>query len=357
MTQGVHQAVLDWSTGVIVKLAAALPKLATPVAATSPAVAASPNSASGGDSTGERHARNARRWLSDPRIWRAFVRSLRGGATAAAEPSTHLPQSASLGVLRAAIFAVRAGTGEATQGLEAVAGAGAESPISRGEHVTNGNGRGSSSRNARASGGDDGSAAGTETAAATAGDWAFVAILTLCGGGIVTAGDAGGGRGRRGGHSNGSMTKINSDVLSEIVPSLQTAGETEMAAGPRRRGGRGAVMRMSLDVYVTFLDEVIRGHVAAHQAPPPQVEPVGREVGGRGNGSGVTATAAVGVGVTAAGSGALPSPLAEGVMTELLRFLVVLQGQQTSRRKVNILFARKILVHVFCFGSVTLCVH
>ncbi|CAM9653831.1 unnamed protein product, partial [Ectocarpus sp. 13 AM-2016] len=99
VTQGVHRTVLDWSTGVIVKLAAALPKHAT--------IAASPNVST--TTTSERHARNARRWLSDPRIWRCFVRSLRGGATQAAEPSTHLPQAASLGVLRAAIFAVRAG--------------------------------------------------------------------------------------------------------------------------------------------------------------------------------------------------------------------------------------------------------
>lgn len=342
MTQGIHQAVLDWSTGVIVKLAAALPKLSTTATAATgtaskglatsilaPAAApASPNGDRGGDSTGERHARNARRWLSDPRIWRAFVRSLRGGATSATEPSTHLPQSASLGILRAAVFAVRAEAGEANGEADAVAGA--ECSISRGEHMNSVSSRNNRSKNVSAGGGDESGTTGSG-ADTTAGDWAFVAILTLCGGGIVAAGDVRGEGTRTRSHSSGSMTKINGDVLRELLPPRQIGAEkTGKAAGPGKWGRGGGVMRMSLDVYVTFLVEVIRGHVAVYQAPPPHMKLLlERGVGGRQNESMAAAIAAAGVEVT------VPSPLAEGVLTELLRFLVVLQAQQPSRRKVR----------------------
>lgn len=283
MTQGAHRAVLDWSTGVIAKLAAALPKPSTPAVA--PAAAAAAVSPSGDDSVAERHARNARRWLSDPRIWRAFVRSLRGGAAAAAEPSTHLPQAASLGVLRAAVFAVRA---EAGGGI-GVPEVGRSIPESA----------------------DEG---------ATARDWAFVAILTLCGGVIVTAaaggaGGAGGGARHTGGYSSGSLTSINSDVLDELLPQRAEAGTV---APPSKWGMGGALMRTSLDTYVTFLEEVIRGHVVASNV-------VGS--GSRGGGPMVPAVVAA-VGCRA------PASMGEGALTELLRFQVVLQAQQTSRRKV-----------------------
>ncbi|CAM9855257.1 unnamed protein product, partial [Ectocarpus sp. 6 AP-2014] len=301
VTQGVHRAVLDWSTGVIVKLAAALPKHAT--------IAASPNVST--TTTSERHARNARGWLSDPRIWRCFVRSLRGGATQAAEPSTHLPQAASLGVLRAAIFAVRAGA----PGAAAAAGAAARAWES----------------------------CSAPPQAAGAGDWAFVAVLTLCGGVIVTAG--GGGGGRAGGHSSGSMTSIDAAVLDELRPRradgrlLAVAGPAPATVASKRWGGGGAVMKMSLDAFVTFLDEVLRGHEAVCQALPLAGDGAGS--GGRSSVGGKEAAA-----VATAGGGALPS-LTEGSLTELLRFQVVLQAQQTSPRKVFTTFCSKLMGSLF----------
>ncbi|CAB1100685.1 unnamed protein product [Ectocarpus sp. CCAP 1310/34] len=319
VTQGVHRAVLDWSTGVIVKLAAALPKHAT--------IAASTNVST--TTTSERHARNARRWLSDPRIWRCFVRSLRGGATQAAEPSTHLPQAASLGVLRAAIFAVRAGA----PGSLAAAGAAARA------------GDSCSASPQAAEPNNDGVAAAA--AAAGAGDWAFVAVLTLCGGVIVTAG---GGGGRGGGQSSGSMTSIDAAVLDELRPRradgmvLATAGPAAPApalatVASKRWGGGGAVMKMSLDAYATFLDEVLRGHEAVCLALPLAGDGAGS--GGRSSVGGKEAAA-----VATAGGGALPS-LAEGALTELLRFQVVLQAQQTSPRKVFTTFCSKLMGSLF----------
>lgn len=296
MTQGAHRAVLDWSTGVIVKLAAALPKPTSPAAAAATAAAAAASPGGGGDSISERHARNARRWLSDPRIWRAFVRSLRGGATAAAEPSTHLPQAASLGVLRAAVFAVRAEAGGERAGGAVV-----------GHSITESTGDGSS-RSLVGGGGEE----------AAARDWAFVAILTLCGGVIVTAG-GGVGEGARqtGGYSSGSLTSINSGVLDELLPKWAEAGTD--ASATSKWGMGGALIRMSLDTYVTFLEEVIRGHVTSSK------------VAGMGNrGAAVVPAAPV-----AAWAGTTPASLREGALTELLRFQVVLQAQQTSRRKVR----------------------
>lgn len=292
VTQGAHRAVLDWSTGVIAKLAAALPKSTAP--AVSPATGAAAAASPGGDSVGERHARNARRWLSDPRIWRAFVRSLRGGAAAAAaDPSTHLPQAAGLGVLRAAVFAVRGRAARA--GLEGVRAAEVEGSI--GESTVE---------------------------EATARDWAFVAILTLCGGAIVTtaggeggqAGGAGDGARHTGGYSSGSLANINGGVLDELLP---RRAEARTGASPSKWGMGGALMRTSLDTYVTFLEEVIRGHAVTSKAA------------GREDWSGAMAPAAVAV----AGGGA-PASLEEGTLTELLRFQVVLQAQQTSRRKVRL---------------------
>ncbi|CAM9790800.1 unnamed protein product, partial [Ectocarpus sp. 4 AP-2014] len=319
VTQGVHRAVLDWSTGVIVKLAAALPKHAT--------MAASPNVST--TTTTERHARNARRWLSDPRIWRCFVRSLRGGATQAAEPSTHLPQAASLGVLRAAIFAVRAGAPGSLAAARAAARAGESCSASP---------QAAEPKN-------DGMAAAAAAAAAGAGGWAFVAVLTLCGGVIVTAG---GGGGRAGGHSSGSMTSIDAAVLDELQP-RRADGRLLAAAGPavpalatvasKRWAGGGAVMKVSLDAYVTFLDEVLRGHEAFCQALPLAGDGAGS--GGRSSVGGKEAAA-----VATAGGGALPS-LAEGALTELLRFQVVLQAQQTSPRKVFTTFCSKLMGSLF----------
>lgn len=90
-------------------------------------------------------------------------------------------------------------------------------------------------------------------------------------------------------------------------------------------------MKMSLDAYVTFLDEVLRGHEAVCQALPPAGDGAG--LGGQSSAGGKEAAA-----VAPAGGGALPS-LAEGALTELLRFQVVLQAQHTSPRKVYICIA------------------
>lgn len=85
-------------------------------------------------------------------------------------------------------------------------------------------------------------------------------------------------------------------------------------------------MKVSLDAYVTFLDEVLRGHEAVCQALPLAGDGAGS--GGRSSVGGKEAAT-----VATAGGRALPS-LAEGALTELLRFQVVLQAQQTSPRKV-----------------------
>lgn len=289
VTQGVHRAVLDWSTGVITKLAAGLLR---PAAAA--ANAASPASSGGGGgsaSVGERHARNARRWLSDERVWKAFVRSLEG-ATAAAEPNTHLPQAASLGVLRAAVFAVRA------------------------------------------------AAAADAAPVAASGEWALVAIRLLCGvgggGGTVKTGEvhasvAIDGRGKAppmaGVASGLELGSMGVGVGVEVEVGQQKDGGVDRAVeryGKRGRGrggggGGGARMRMSLDAFMTFLEEAVRGHVS------PSVSQ--RRVGvwdGNGNGDGD-------------GDGNWNGPLAlpEKALTELLRFQVVLQGQQ-NRRKVTL---------------------
>ncbi|CAM9386727.1 unnamed protein product, partial [Scytosiphon promiscuus] len=310
-TQGANRVVLDWSTGVIAKLASALPK---PGTASAPFRAGSEGIRGTADGSSERHARNAERWLADPRIWRAFARSLRGGTTRASEPSTHLPQSASLGVLRAAIFAVRAGA------------AGAEGSWRKGK---NGGGGGAA---------EDVAA----DAVLTAGQWAFLAIVSLCGGVIVTApspegrGDAiveeGGGGRAGGGYSSGSMTKIDEGVLDELLPPQRAGVTTGTGGAPKRLGGGGALMKMSLDAYVTFLEEAIRGHVIASHALA--IGPaLGHRLGGLADG--------------AAAGGCAPSSLAEGALTELLRFQMALQAQQTSPRKVFSTFCSKLMGPLF----------
>lgn len=126
-----------------------------------------------------------------------------------------------------------------------------------------------------------------------------------------------------GGYSSGSLTSINTGVLDELLPRW-TEGRTGTLSSPTSRWGMGgALMRVSLDTYVTFLEEVISGHIGG--AP---------EAAGRGSRGRSTAVPAA---VAAAGSGA-PVSLEEGALTELLRFQVVLQAQQTSRRKVRFIF-------------------
>lgn len=306
VTQGVHRAVLDWSTGVIAKLASGLHR---PTATTtSPAgsggkksrndqqpdqqqdATAPARAAAGVSSEGERHARNARRWLSDPRIWQAFVRSLEGAAAAAAadaagaagsrasEPNIHLPQSAGLGVLRAAVFAVRD----------------AAAPVSSQDNAT------------AAVAAADGN---TTAAVASAADWAALAIRVLCGGGIAgrTALDGGDDNGGGGGgaimHSGGydQKTSMRADENGMVV--VEEAGG---GTGGRRERRREPLVRASLDAYVAFLEEVVREHG----------EVVRRQRMHRG-----TLT--------------LSASRAEDALTELLRFQVALQGQQTNRRKVH----------------------
>lgn len=132
------------------------------------------------------------------------------------------------------------------------------------------------------------------------------------------------------------MTSIDAAVLDELRPQ-HADGRLLAPAGPapaqasKRWGGGGAVMKMSLDAYVTFLDEALRGHEAVRQALPLAGDGAG--LGGQSSVGGKAAPAPAPV--ATAGGGALPS-LAEGALTELLRFQVVLQAQQTSPRKVNI---------------------
>ena len=318
VTQGVHRAVLDWSTGIITKLAAGLLR---------PAAAASGGAASGGDASGdsgERHARNARRWLSDERVWKAFVRSLEG-ATAAAEPSTHLPQATSLGVLRAAIFAVRA------------AAAAAAVLASRTQ---------ASSRGGLTGGGLTG---GDLAGGSSAGEWALAAIYALCGVGggdstntlaryALVDGDGCGKTSQTVEVGSGLGLGLGSGV--EVRVGQKGGGFDGAVEGHRRRGrerggGGGARMRMSLDAFMAFLEECVRGHML----PSGPERSVGAGGGGDnsngnnnryGNGNVNGNECRNGNGN---GSGALALP--EKALTELLRFQVVLQGQQ-NRRKVTL---------------------
>ncbi|CAN0074331.1 unnamed protein product, partial [Ascophyllum nodosum] len=146
VTQGIHRAVLDWSTGIIAKLAGAIPPRSETKTRSLAAVAPG---GTGKSNINDRHARNSRRWLLDPRIWEAFVRSLEGAAVAT-EPTTHVPLAAGVPVLRAAVLAVR----------EAESGGRVDQGKAENED-------------------DDGSAM---EAVASAGDWAFIAIRKLCGG-------------------------------------------------------------------------------------------------------------------------------------------------------------------------------
>lgn len=301
MTQGVHRAVLDWSTGVIAKLASGLRRPATTA---SPAGCGEKSSLKGrldqqdatasatgdsGEGEGERHARNARRWLSDPRIWQAFVRSLEGAAATAAtaagaagsrasEPNTHLPQSAGLGVLRAAVFAVR------DAAAPAVAPPGA------------------SQENGATADGD------ATVAVASAADWAAVAIRVLCGGitGRMALDDDYDDAIMRSVCDNKVLTTAATGAGGEqtIITGVDGNGvvETGGGIGGRRERRREPLVRVSLDAYVAFLEEVVREH--------------GEVVRRRTR------------------RGAISASQAEEALTELLRFQVALQGQQTNRRKV-----------------------
>lgn len=294
VTQGVHRAVLDWSTGVIAKLASGLRRPATTA---SPAGCGGKSSQKGqldqqdatasaagdiGEGEGERHARNARRWLSDPRIWQAFVRSLEGAAATAttaagaagsraSEPNTHLPQSAGLGVLRAAVFAVR------------------DAP-------------GASQENGATADGD------ATVAVASAADWAAVAIRVLCGGitGRMTFDADDDDAIMRSGCDSKVLTSVATGEGGEqtIITSVDGNGVVEAGGGigGRKERRREPLVRVSLDAYVAFLEEVVREH--------------GEVVCRRTR------------------RGALPASQAEEALTELLRFQVALQGQQTNRRKV-----------------------
>lgn len=312
VTQGVHRAVLDWSTGVIAKLAGALPRHTTLAAVGS--VAADGH----GGTSSERHARNAKRWLSDSRIWMAFVRSL--GGVAATEPDTQLPQAASLGVLRAAIFAVRVAR---------------SSSRSRNDRDTNGKGDG---------GGGNAASAAVSSAAA---DWANTAIHALCGGGaigtaarsdvirmegrddgsrVATLASAASGR-----SNEDDIGTVPSQRLIEVGAILSAMEEDRggiVSEGPEEWGGalqggrrrrQGPLMRVSLDAYVNFLEEVMRGHVAlTHETRDKHAS-----------------TEAVGERKSAEGDAASPNALAVAALTELLRFQLILQDQQTNRRKVS----------------------
>lgn len=311
MTQGVYRAVLDWSTGVIVKLAAGLLRPTSANTNTNIKVTGSEKTqaqqrqqqhaaagTTGGDSA-ERHDRNARRWLSDPRIWQAFVRSLEGATTASIEPSTHhFPQAASLGVLRAAIFAVSTATV-----------AMATPPPQRNHGVDDhcafgGSSDGQDNRRVAI----DKSAGIVVTAAS---EWALAAIRTLCG--CITGGSTGQEGdlprllgSRAGGKPAGQQGEAT--VANRII---EEGGERQA-----RQGGKGALMRVSLDAYVIFLEEVVRGH--RHIIAPV------KDVGGDGGEREGRARAVD-----------RPWPLAEEALIELLRFQVVLQEQQTNRRKVR----------------------
>lgn len=285
VTQGIHRAVLDWSTGIIAKLAGGLPPPSN-TKTHSPAAAAT----AVGDNINERHARNSRRWLLDLRTWKAFVLSLEG-AVERAEPSTHVPQSAGLSVFRAAVYTI--------------------CEVEMGER----------------NGGDAGSKGNAELAVAAVGDWAFAAIRALCSGDFTD----------KPAYSE-NISAFGSDIASDRAH-LHLVGvydsEWSGVAAPegtvdngwncdekkegwkRGRGRRpGPLVRMTLDACMTLVvEEVIRGRIweAAYR-------------GGGGDGSdGASRTATKSRGTTRL----------ERVLTELLHFQRVLQEQQTNRRKVR----------------------
>lgn len=239
VTQGADRAVLEWSQGVIVKLSGGL------------SARPSSSGASGGDQrdiqeTSERHARNARRWLSDPRTWQAFVRSIEGSAVA--DPNVSLSLSASLAVLRAAIFTVRSRSDYAAEGRER---------------------RGTAEQ---------------KTDGVPAQEWAAMSIHVLCNGvgidgerRVIWASPQGIGE---------HMRKMELPNDSETLDRVGLNGE--------KLHESRALMRVTLDAFVTLMEEVLQGHVAN------------------------TSTCY----------------LPEEALTDLLRFQLVLQGNQPNRRKV-----------------------
>lgn len=323
--------ILDWSTGVIVKLSGGLLRPSStlmsgtpdePVASSAKgSEKCSPQADSGNDgeldhkSSGdggasgggdghrqidqrEVHDRNARRWLSDARTWQAFVRSLTG--CAAADPSTQLPQSAGVAVLRAAVFTVRHGHERGT-----------------GDIINDGEGGGSEDQRGQ----EDLQEATTNRELAAnmlARKWAFMAICTLCGG-VTAAARAPQAHLKR---DRSIQQKIHHSVaskqpqmlpLTEASPAgscAKTTGQDVVtrvdrpsAGGEEQRDEERALLRMSLDAFVTFLEEVIREGGAA---------------GGDEN----------------LGKGTSQS-LVDCALTQLLRFQVRLQGHQSNRRKVR----------------------
>lgn len=284
VTQGIHRAVLDWSTGIIAKLAGGLPPPSKPKT-DSPSAAAT----AGGGNINERHARNSRRWLLDLRTWKAFVMSLEG-AVERTEPSTHVPQSAGLAVFRAAVYTIY--------------------EVESGER----------------NGGDVGSNGNVELAVAAVGDWAFAAIRALCSGDFT---------GKPAYSEN--ISAFGSDFASDQAQLHQVGAygsEWGGVAAPddtvenggnggeeeswKLGGGRrpGPLVRMTLDACMTLVvEEVIHGR---------NWEAV--ELGRCGDGSDGASRAAT------KSSGTMRS---ERVLTELLHFQKVLQEQQTNRRKVR----------------------
>lgn len=252
--------------------------------------------------------RNARRWLSDARTWQAFVRSLT--RCAAADPSTQLPQSAGVAVLRAAVFTVRHGYRRTT-----------------GDVIS---GDGGGDRRGKEEGVRDREATIIRELAANivASKWAFTAICMLCGGGGTAAAAA-----RQAHLERNWMPKKVHDSVREGAPSKEqrtlpwtdacapgsgagTAGrdvvtrvDGRSGVGEEQRGEGRALLRMSLDAFVTFLEEVIREH--------------GHRGGGGGSGGGEN----LGEDISRS--------LVDGALTQLLRFQVRLQEHQSNRRKVR----------------------
>lgn len=283
VTQGIHRAVLDWSTGIIAKLAGGLPPPSN-TKTDSPAA----DAIAVGDNINERHARNSRRWILDPRTWKAFVLSLEG-AVERTEPSTHVPQSAGLAVFRAAVYAV--------------------CEVESGER----------------NGGD--SNGNAELAEAAAGDWAFAAIRALCSGDFVD---------KPGDGEN--ISAVGNDIASDralLHPVGEYGSERGGVAAPdgtsdnggscgekkgdwkRGRGRRrGPLVRMTLDACMALVvEDVIRGRIWK-----------AFDLGGCGDGSdGASTTATKSRGSTRS----------ERVLIELLHFQRTLQEQQTNRRKVR----------------------
>lgn len=242
VAQSADRAVSEWSAGVVAKLSAGL-------------LAGSRGGQQDKTVTNERHARNARRWLLDPRIWEAFLRSLEGSF--AVDPNFHLPQGVALPVLRAAIFTVRT--------CNAV-----------------GDADGINQKRARDEGGE------------CAGEWAAAAIRTMCG-----------------------VAKV--ELVGDLNPTRQVpdhvkAGLFEKETGPNSRtlvvdAGEPeeqqearVLMRITLDAYVSFLEEAVRGHGAF---------------------------------IHGHGTRDVVNRRAEAALTDLLRFQLVLQGNQSNRRKVG----------------------